>query len=332
MILVTGGTGLVGSHLLYLLLNTHESLRAIKRVSSDLSATKSVFKSYNAIALFDKIEWITADILDVPSLAEAFADITNVYHCAAHISFSNSDYQQLLKINVEGTANVVNLCIAKGVKKLCHVSTVAALGTSLDGSPIIEDTHWNPEAENMGYAISKFGAEMEVWRGSQEGLAVVIVQPSVIIGEGHWQGASGSIFSMVKNGIPKYPKGATGFVDVKDVVKAMYLLMKSEVTNESFLLSGTNLTYQEIISEISKAIGAKPTKKAVKNWQLWIVALLQKMMYVFTGKKPSLNKESIGSLQNISTYDGSKITKVIPFQYTTIAQTIKRVAVAFTAK
>ncbi|EDM43664.1 nucleoside-diphosphate-sugar epimerase [unidentified eubacterium SCB49] len=332
MILVTGGTGLVGSHLLHLLLKEDKAVRAIKRTNSDLNPVKNVFQSYNAAALFDKIEWVTADVLDTPTLEDAFINITYVYHCAALVSFAEADYQQLLKVNIEGTANVVNLCIANDIKKLCHVSSVAALGKPLVGTVISEETHWNPEANNNAYAISKFGAEMEVWRGSQEGLDIIIIQPSVIIGEGHWKSASGKLFTTIKKGIPKFPRGSTGFVDVQDISQALFLLMQSDIKNKSFVLSGFNLTYQEIISEIAEQIQAKKPKSSVANWQLFILAFFQNIASIFTGKKPNLNKSNIHSLQNISEYNGSKITTYIPFNYTQKEATIKRVSTAFNAK
>lgn len=329
MILVTGGTGLVGSHLLYFLLKENEAVRAIKRSNSDLAPVKSVFQSYDDSALFNKIEWVTADILDIPSLENAFTGITHVYHCAALLSFARADYQQLLKVNIEGTANIVNFCIAKNIKKLCHVSSVAALGESLNNNPVNEETHWNPEANNNGYAISKFGGEMEVWRGSQEGLEVIVVQPSVIIGEGHWQGASGTLFTTIKKGIPKYPKGGTGFVDVQDVVKASVLLMNSDIKNEAFVLSAANKVYRNIITKIASQINAKAPKSAAATWQLKLLAFFQKLGSIFTGKKPGLNKESIRSLQKISEYDGSKITKMTSFTYHPIDHTIERVSAKF---
>lgn len=332
MILVTGGTGLVGSHLLHFLLRENENVRTIKRVTSDLKQVKTVFETYNGTALFNKIEWVNADILDVPSLEDAFLGITQVYHCAALVSFSVPAYQELLKVNIEGTANVVNLCLANGIKKLCHVSSVAALGESLNGSPISEENHWNPEEDNNVYAISKFGAEMEVWRGSQEGLEVIIVQPSVIIGEGHWKGASGSFFTKVKKGIPKYPQGGTGFVDVQDVTKAMCLLMQSELKNVSFIISAENLSFQEAIAKIADNVGAKAPKTPAKNWQLSLLGVFQKLAGYITGKSQSLNTDSIRSLQHISEYDGNKITTVIPFKYSPINSTLKRVCAAFNTK
>lgn len=325
MILVTGGTGLVGSHLLYALLKEGQEIRAIKRANSNLQLVKDVFSSCGNAALFNKIQWVTADLLDIPRLEDAFKGVTHVFHCAAKISFATAAYRELLKVNIEGTANIVNLCISNNIKKLCHVSTVAALGPSLNGKPIDEETHWNPEEDNNGYAISKFGAEMEVWRGSQEGLDVIIIQPSVILGEGHWESASGNIFTQIKKGIPKYPKGGTGFVDVKDVVHALSLLMKSDVKNESFVLSSTNSKYQDVILQIATQLGVKAPKKPASDWELLLLSFFQRISSLFTNKAPSLNKNSIYALQHISAYNGEKITEMIPFTYTPLAETINRV-------
>ena len=179
MILVTGGTGLVGAHLLlHLLENGEEKIRAIYRKSKQIEKTKSLFELYKKSDLFSKIGWIQADILDVPSLENAFEEVDYVYHCAGLISFNPDDENQLRKVNIEGTANIVNFCIDKKVTKLCHVSSIAALGNLTQNQTIItEETEWNPEVLHSDYAISKYGAEMEVWRGQQEGLQVVIVNP-----------------------------------------------------------------------------------------------------------------------------------------------------------
>jgi nucleoside-diphosphate-sugar epimerase len=165
MILVTGATGLVGSHLLVQLLQENEEVKALFRSEKQIEKVKNVFAFYNQTALFDKIKWVKGDITDIPSLEIAFENITHVYHCAALISFDPSDEDELRKINIEGTANVVNCCIDFGVKKLCHVSSIAALGTPKEHeTTITEETEWNPEELHSDYAITKYGAEMEVWR------------------------------------------------------------------------------------------------------------------------------------------------------------------------
>src|SRR5690606_26945411 len=192
MILVTGGTGLVGAHLLYFLLNNGQKVKAIHRKSSDLNAVLQVFGYYTSEAkkLFNNIEWVEANLNDIPALTKAFQGVEYVYHAGAYVSFDPKNFSKLQKSNIEGTANVVNLCLEFGVKKLCHVSSIAAIGKS-ESEPIHEEMPWNPDDDNNVYAISKYGAEMEVWRGTQEGLDAVVVNPGVIIGSGFWNKGTG---------------------------------------------------------------------------------------------------------------------------------------------
>ena len=226
MILVTGGTGLVGSHLLYHLSLKNDAIRAIYRTESSLEKVKKVFSYYtNDATYFDKIEWFQADITQVPAMIPAFEDVKHVYHCAAFISFNRKDYREMRKVNIHGTAIVVNLCVDAKIEKLCFVSSIAAVGESLNDALIDEECEWNKELDNSGYSITKFGAEMEVWRASQEGVEVVIVNPGVILGSGFWNAGSGKLFSQVYNGFKYYTEGITGFVAVQDVVKPMIQLM-----------------------------------------------------------------------------------------------------------
>lgn len=199
MILVTGATGLVGAHLLLKLSEDDSKIRAIYRNSKQIEKTKVLFDQNAKSHLFSKIEWTKADILDISSLEIAFQNIEFVYHCAAKISFSPNDEKALRKVNIEGTANIVNFCIDKKVKKLCHVSSIAALGNLAQNETVItETTEWNPEKLHSDYGISKYGAEMEVWRGFQEGLEVVIVNPGIIFGTGFWNQGSGKFFTTIK--------------------------------------------------------------------------------------------------------------------------------------
>lgn len=195
MILVTGGTGLVGATLLLHLTENEAKVTAIYRNLSKTERVKTFFKHQNKSQNFDKINWIEADILDIPSLEKAFSNIDTVYHCAALISFDPKDEALLRKTNIEGTANIVNFCIDKKVKKLCHVSSIAALGDLKEHEKIVsEATEWNPEVFHSDYAISKYGAEMEVWRGFKEGVEVVIVNPGVVFGSLLWEEGSGAFF------------------------------------------------------------------------------------------------------------------------------------------
>ncbi|KRP28965.1 MAG: NAD-dependent epimerase, partial [Cryomorphaceae bacterium BACL22 MAG-120619-bin32] len=248
MILVTGGTGLVGSHLLVHLCLQNERIRAIYRTESSLEKVKNVFFSYTDDAtLFEKIIWFQADITDVPAMIPAFLDVKQVYHCAAFISFNPKDYREMRKVNIHGTAIMVNLAIDAKVEKFCYVSSIAAVGESLTNDLITEETEWNKELDNSGYSITKFGAEMEVWRASQEGVPVILVNPGVILGSGFGDSGSGKLFSQVYQGFPFFTEGITGFVSVKDVVKAMILLMNGTTANERFILVSENKSFKEVL-------------------------------------------------------------------------------------
>ncbi len=338
MILVTGGTGLVGAHLLlHLLENNETTIRAIYRTKNSLEKTKSLFIQFQKVHLFEKIEWLKADIIDVPSLEIAFKNIEFVYHCAAKISFNPSDEERLRKINIEGTANIVNFCIDKKVKKLCYVSSIAALGDLAFGQKglkegekiITEETEWNPEVLHSDYAISKYGAEMEVWRGFQEGLQVVIVNPGIIIGEGFFNQGSGKIFQSVKKGLPFYTNGSTGYVGVNDVVKSMYQLMKSTINGERFIVISENKTYKDVIYKIAESLHVKKPTFEAKKWLLQLVSTLESFVCFIFRLKRKLPKTSVHSLVNKDLYSNEKIINNLGFSFEKVDETIERVSKSF---
>jgi dihydroflavonol-4-reductase len=328
MILVTGGTGLVGAHLLLNLIeNGEENVRAIYRSSKNCLKTKSLFKKQDKEDLYEKIEWIEADIISIPALEIAFQNVTHVYHCAAHISFNPKDENQLRKVNIEGTANIVNFCIDKKVKKLCHVSSIAALGDLLQNETIItETTEWNPEVLHSDYAISKYGAEMEVWRGHQEGLQVVIINPGVIFGQGFYSQGSGAFFTATKKGLPFYTIGSTGYVAVDDVVKIMTLLMQSSSDGERFIVISENCTYKEIISKIAAKIGARKPSLEAKSWLLQIVWRLDWFLSKITRSSRKISKHSAQSLLKNDLISNEKISRFLTYKFQPIDDCIESIA------
>lgn len=332
MILVTGGTGLVGAHLLYNLLLKHPTIRATHRKGSDLASVKKVFSYYtkDVDTLFQKIDWVEANITELPALANVFKNITHVYHCAAFINFNPKHYYALKKANIEGTANVVNLCIENGVKKLCYVSSIATLGKGFEGQLITEENDWNPEDNNSVYSITKYGAEMEVWRGTQEGLEAVIVNPGVILGEGYWHSGSGILIKRVAKGIRFYTHGSTGFVDIKDVVKAMIALMNSSLKNEKYILVGNSLTYKEFITKLSEEFGNKPPSKSISKGVLLFLSNLDWLSSKLFKTKRSLLKATVNSLFTHSKYDTSKIETALSFQFTPFEETLRRIVKNYT--
>ncbi|MEN2402170.1 NAD-dependent epimerase/dehydratase family protein [Flavobacterium sp. MC2016-06] len=331
MVLVTGGTGLVGAHLLLHLIENGENVRAIYRSKNNIEKTKTVFELYKKADLFEKINWIEADILDVPSLENVFIDIEYVYHCAALISFDRKDEEKLRKTNIEGTANMVNFSIAKGVKKFCFVSSIAALG---DIAPhetyITEETDWNPEKPHSDYAISKYGAEMEVWRGLQEGLDVIIINPGVILGPipktKKCDQGSAEFYTKVANGLSFYTLGSTGFVTVNDVVKIALELMKSEIKNERFTLIADNIVFKDILNTIADTLKVKRpsihAKPLLMNF-LWIADGIFSTLFF---QKRSITKAAAKASYSNNLYANQKIKTALGTVFTDVHEYIKEVS------
>lgn len=313
MILVTGATGFLGSELISQLIPQGKKLRALKR---DNSVIPPLFKD-NPL-----IDWVVADINDIATLEDAFEGITQVYHCAALVSFNPKDKTELLKVNIEGTSNIVNLCAAYDAR-LIHVSSIAALGEPKKGKQITENDYWEYDAKAHAYAISKYEGEMEVWRGIAEGLDAVIVNPSVIIGAKAGFNGSGAIFKLVKNGLSFYTKGATGIVDVQDVAKSMIALMDSEISAERFTISSENYHYEQFFAEIAKGFGTAAPVKEAKPWMLGIAWRAAKLASFFTGKTPSLTSDAARSSLNTSYYSNDKIITTIDIKFKPLQQSIQ---------
>lgn len=326
MVLVTGATGLVGSHLALHLLENGESVRAIFRNPAAIEKTRFVFKSHQKENLFEKIEWIEADITDVPSLFTPFQNITSVYHCAAFISFDPKDEKLLRKTNIEGTANVVNCSLEYGVKKICYVSSIAALGDLKEHEQIItEETEWNPEAAHSDYAISKYGAEMEIWRGQQEGLQVAIVNPGVILGPHFWESGSGEIFTRVAGGLPFYTKGTTGFVTVDDVVKMLFQLMKSDVKGARFIAVAATISFEKTVGIVAKSLVVKPPYIYGKPWLTSLSWRTDWLLSTIFQTKRKLTKSMAQSLHKTNVFSNQKAKSVLNFEFSDVEDYILKI-------
>jgi len=331
MILVTGGTGLVGAHLLLHLIESRsigsKKVRAIYRNFASIEKTKSLFTIYKKEFLFDQIDWILADITKVPSLEIAFQNIDTVYHCAALISFDPKAEDVLRKTNIEGTANIVNFCIAYHIKKLCFVSSIATLGDLLPHEKFItEETEWNPEKPHSDYAISKYGAEMEIWRGQQEGLDVIIINPGVILGPSFREQGSGLLFTKVKNGLKFYTLGKTGFIAVTDVVRIAHQLMQSKIRNERFTLIAENSVFRDILNSMADSLGvqrphihAKPFfMEVLWRWDWFVSNVLR--------QKRKLTQTTAKASYATPLYSNLKIKDALKTDFININQYIKEIS------
>ncbi len=314
--LVTGASGFLGSYVVRDLIAAGKKVRAIKRSTSTIP---SLLKNLT-------IEWVDVDITDVIGLEESMQEVTHVFHCAAYVSIASKNRKKMERINVEGTANVVNLCMYLGIKKMVHVSSVAAIGWNKEGGAIDEKCAWEMDSLKSVYSITKYQAEQEVWRGIAEGLNAVIVNPSVIIGAfDNWYRGSGRLFSKTHEGMNFYTTGGTGFVDVQDVSKVMLTLMESDIKSERFVLNGANLSFKEVFTKIAAGFGKPAPKNEVKPWMLEMTWRLNAFWSMITGTKAFLTKSTARSASTTDYYSTKKIEQQIGYTFTPIDESIARI-------
>ena len=326
MILVTGGTGLVGTYLLYELTRKGHKVRVLLRPGKKPYDTRTILhcvSAENERHLIDQIEWTEGDVLDPYSLNQAMQGVEYVYHCAALVSFNPRDLKTMLDVNIEGTANVVNACLENGVKKLCHVSSIAALGQAEKGELINENAKWKTSRNNSGYAISKYGGEREVWRGIEEGLNAVIVNPSVIIGAGCHHRATNQLFHGIKKFLPFFTSGVNGYVDVRDVVNAMILLMESNISSERFVLNAENLSMKDFFSKAADCLGKPHPKIAVNTGVLNVIAWLDEARSRISGARPLITSENVRAAMAKSYYSADKFKSGFNYTFISIADSLK---------
>ena len=303
MVFVTGGTGLLGGYLLRELLKRGEKVKALYRNQYPYLLSSEETGS---------IEWVKGDIHDTELLLELCSQADEVYHCAGLVSFNPSRKQDLLRINVQGTANVVNACLAGSVKKLVHVSSVSALGRKRNNETVTEESKWSEENNLSGYGRSKYLAELEVWRGISEGLNSVIVNPTIILGVGNWDDSSAATFKNAYKEFPWYTEGISGFVDATDVAVSMIELMKSEISEERFIISAENLGFRDVFMMMARNFGKKPPSRKVSPAIASIVWRWEGLKSLFTGEDPLLTRETAETAQMKVYFDNSKLKKFLP--------------------
>jgi len=325
MAFVTGGTGLVGAHLIFDLLQKDVPVRALKRKSSRLNVIERIFHYYsdNAEELLQKIEWIEGDILDFFLLDEIIQENEDVFHAAAFVSFNPQDHNQIRQINVEGTHNMVNACIKNKVRKLCYVSSIAALGRGESNRATTEEDYRDATYKSSVYSQSKFDAEREVWRGIAEGLNAVMVNPSVIIGPGDWNKGSSQLIQTVSKGLKFYTKGSNGYVDVRDVSRAMILLMESDIYAERFILSSEDWSYKKLFDSIAHALEVKPPPFFAGAFLSGISWRVLKLGSLITGKNPIVTKETAHTANSFYAYSSEKIKTKLGFNFIPLKQSIE---------
>ena len=323
MIAVSGATGFLGAHLVCRLLKKGLQVRALKRSDSNMAEFQYIYSLLFVNNEAKKnLTWVEADVLDTPALNMALQGVNEVYHCAAMVSFSQKDKEKMMQVNVQGTANILNLSLIHGVKKFAHISSIAALGREKSGVQVTEKSKWVESKLNSNYAVSKYKAEMEVWRASVEGLNVVIVNPGVILGSGDWHKGSCALFNMAYNGMPFYTHGVNGYVDVLDVADATIQLMDNNIFAERFILVSENTNMKYFLDETSTQLNKKKPSIEVNKILAELAWMGASLAALFNGKKASLTKETSRASLNKYYYSNQKIKDKIGFEFIPIKQTI----------
>lgn len=314
-ILISGATGLVGSYLIrFLFQQGYRNIRAIRRSTSDLSLVGTAARD---------VEWVEGDVLDPIFLEDAMQDISIVFHCAALVSFEARLSGALFRTNVEGTANMVNAALVAGIDQFIHVSSVAALGRSRNKQTISEETPWERSPWLTNYAISKFQGEQEVWRGEAEGLSVSILNPSIILGGGDWERGPSRFFSLIGRGWRLYPMGNSGFVDVRDVVRLLVLLMEEHKTGRRYIANAGHLSYRAFFAQIARQLEQRPPDIPVRPWMSGIAWRLSSLFTRLSGRRPFLTRETARQSGRTCYYDNSRSLEELAFSYRPLAETIR---------
>jgi dihydroflavonol-4-reductase len=318
VVLLTGGTGFLGAYILERLVRQGHIVRALKRLTSPMDLVSDL-----------PVHWVEGDINDLGALEDAFEGVTHVIHSAAMVSFHPKDARRMSQINVDGTANVVNMCLDKGIRHLVHVSSIAALGRSKDRLVLDEAAKWVDSPDNTRYALSKYRAEQEVWRGDAEGLPVAIVNPSVILGGGFWHTGTSRLFQQVDGGLPFYSSGRSGFVDVRDVADFILVLLETGITGQRFVLSAENRTFESLFSDIASALGAPKPYVRVTPWIAEVAWRVEWLKEKLLRTEPVVTRESARASLNQYTYENRKSLSVPGFVYRPLDQTIRETAEAY---
>jgi nucleoside-diphosphate-sugar epimerase len=323
MYLVTGATGLLGSHVLYELATSGKPLRALYRDKTKIENTRQIFSFYTSDnSIFNKIEWAEADICNYHSVLKSLQGISAVFHVAGEVTFNDRDKKILNRINTGGTANIVNACQEYENIRLCHVSSIATLGELEDGLPVDENVIWNKGKAASAYSLSKYKGEMEVWRGINEGLEAFIVNPSVIIGPGMWLGPGKELFLRMKKGLKFYPPGSSGYVDVRDVARIMVILMDSGVSGERFILTSGNISHKEFMGILAAGLGSAAPVKLITPVLANAVLLYEGIRSLFTCKPPRVNPQTFKIANSELTYSNAKITGKLGYTFRRIEDSL----------
>jgi nucleoside-diphosphate-sugar epimerase len=326
MVLLTGGTGFLGEFILKEALAAGIHIRMLVRNSKH-----PALKPYADAIRQGRIELAEGDLLDAVALKKAMQGVDSVIHSAAVVSFWKRQYPFMRRVNVGGTASVVNLALDAGVRRLVHISSVAALGNR--PLPITENSAFRRETEKSYYGYTKALAEREVYRGIEEGLNAVLLNPSIIIGAGHWSHGSPRLFQDVWEGLSLCPKGTNGYVAVETVAQTAFALSQNnDHTGERFILNAENLSYVRFFTQVAQSLGKKPPATQVPEYVAVAYGWFNEQLAYLTGQEPLVTASTARTASRVYEYDNTKSRNVLGITYEPMATTIARTATAFLAE
>ena len=319
MVYVTGATGLIGSFLLLELSGRGKAIRAMKRKDSSVESVKNLFLEFSDLESFEKIEWVETDLLDIPSLSETLENVETIYHTAASVGFDDRFRKSIQDVKVTGTENLVNLAIAAGVKNFAYISSVAVLDEAPGSNLITEESGWDSQRVHSEYAISKKKGEMAVWRASQEGLNVVVVHPSVVIGSLDGTRASEKIFELARRKKAYASAGLTGYVDVRDVVYSLAELVERKLFNQAYILTSEDKTFVEIFDFLRSRWKLGKTN-VLSERKLKFVRIISQLGRIFGGRY--MSKPSYHALTGKSKYSNNKIKDALGISFRPVKEAL----------
>ncbi len=312
MIVVTGANGLLGSHLLRRLLQENASVIGTKKPNSDT----------NHLNDLTQLEWRDADLLDTESLTEALKGATTVIHTAAQVSFNPQSRNKIFEVNEGGTRNIVNVCLALKVEHLIHISSVAAIGRQKEYRHINEKSKWVPGYLNTDYAESKYLAELEVWRGHEEGLNVSVINPSVILAPSNQTNSSAQLFHYAMKEKLFYTEGHLNFVDVRDVVEMIWQIHSKKIYGERFIANGGHTTFKNLFTQIAQRMNKRPPSINIPTSLLSALAIVEEMRCRITGKEPLITRQSTKLARELFYYSNEKALRKFNFQFHSLENTL----------
>jgi dihydroflavonol-4-reductase len=326
MNLVTGATGLVGSHMVAELVRHGEKVRALYRSEQKKSNVQKILSLYfpGMEQRLETIGWVEGDVLDTWSLAAAMEGVSKVYHAAGIVSFGQVDKRTMMETNMQGTANVVNACLENPGTALCHVSSIAALGKTCGGNPIDESCTLKPDKKTPAYAFSKFKGELEVWRGINEGLRAVIVNPSIILGPALRNSSLRAVIDRINKRLSFYPSGTEGYIDIRDVTGIMYRLMNSDISGERFILNADNRSFQDLLTMIAKELGKKPPVYSITPWIGTVATAADLIRALVTGTPRQITLQALSIASAEIRYSNEKIVKQLSIGFIPVEESVKK--------